>query len=194
MNRILEFILLVVTVILYGCNVQKRSIATETPNAGEKLVIEEADASLQWKANECYHKITQVIGKKVGKDPDAIECPDFFGGGYTDERGKLILLIKGNRQEGERIVKNILGGDDSVVEYHSCRYSLQELTNIAKTISDNFSKAPQNVRSILSEYYLDEKNNKVVVGLNELNSENMELFKKYIVNHDAVEFKSAPVD
>lgn len=47
----------------------------------------EADADFQWEANEKLSKLLKHYGENL---------PDYFGGGFIDEKGNLVINIKGN--------------------------------------------------------------------------------------------------
>ena len=72
-------------------NPVSESLAKDT--AKQKLPEEikqnsvEADADFQWEANEKLSKLLKHYGENL---------PDYFGGGFIDEKGNLVINIKGN--------------------------------------------------------------------------------------------------
>lgn len=72
-------------------NPVSKSLAKDT--AKQKLPEEikqnsvEADADFQWEANEKLSKLLKHYGENL---------PDYFGGGFIDEKGNLVINIKGN--------------------------------------------------------------------------------------------------
>ena len=144
--------------------------------------MEEGDADIQLAANNIY----TIILDNLRNNKDDAQLPDFFGGGYTDNTGNLFVMIKGDFHIGSQIIKNIV--NDPIIKIIPCNYSLQDLTDIIKTISSKIKSAPIEIQQNISVFYLADSANKVFVGLENADTTHIHDFENYIIKHDAIEF------
>ena len=127
-------------------NVENNSISKSLTmdTAKQKLPEEikqnsvEADADFQWEANEKLSKLLKHYGENL---------PDYFGGGFIDEKGNLVINIKGKLENGKGKVTNIIGSDN--IRFKSTKYSSKELNDIMEYLN-NFAQKPENKKTIIN--------------------------------------------
>ena len=99
------------------------------------------DASNQMEANMLYEEICKAISIKADKPEMGNILPDYLGGAYTDESGRLTILIKGNMEDGRQEIQKVVG-DNQLIDYKACQYSYQELSDILSHISQSVRTMP----------------------------------------------------
>ena len=162
-----------------------RDVTNINMQTDEEII--EGDASHQFLASLLYTKLITTIGKPSKDIPMAVSYPDYFGGAFTDEGGNLTILIKGELKYGEEQVISIIGRS-SILRFVECSYSYQELTDIMKKISNNFQSFPRKVQKEMCFYYIEDKENKVIIGLTNLQSETKGIIKKLTNDNKAIDY------
>lgn len=149
--------------------------------------MEEGDASHQYLANVLFKKIEESISSTSEKDSLKRFFPDYFGGAYTDQRGMLTILIKGDIERGR---KNILSyvRDNSILTFKECDYSYQELTDIIDVITAHLQDFPEKIRKNIYSYYLDDIGNKVVINLYNIEEESINQISRLGLNNKAIKY------
>lgn len=137
----------------------------------------DADADFQQGANEKLTKLLKHYGENM---------PDYFGGGFIDDKGNLVINIKGNLKNGRIKVNNIIGREN--VRFLSTKYSNKELIDIMDYLNE-FAQNPENkkITSNLSGWSQMEDHIEVCFKKMDKNSEGD--FRKYILNSEAIRFK-----
>lgn len=184
MKKILNISIIVLT--LFGCDVQDEKLySIDLQKSGTRSTlsgyIQEGNADNQLLANKYC---TMIINHIVRKDGS---YPDFWGGAYTDEKGLLYILTKGNLQSGKLIVRSII--NDDIIRYVPCRYSYQELVDILHTINKKLKSQPHTILDNICAYFLEDSENRVIVELEDNNPDFINLFKDNIINHEAIVFR-----
>lgn len=112
--------------------------------------------------------------------------PDYFGGGFIDEKGNLVINIKGKLENGKAKVIKIIGSNK--IRFQSAKYSNKELNNIMDYLN-NFAQKPENkkITSNLSGWSQMEDHIEVCFKKMDKNSEAD--FRKYILNSEAIRFR-----
>ena len=162
-------------------NPVSESLAKDT--AKQKLPEEikqnsvEADADFQWEANEKLSKLLKHYGENL---------PDYFGGGFIDEKGNLVINIKGKLENGKRKITNIIGIEN--IRFKSTTYSSKELNDIMDYLN-HFAQKSENKKTItnLSGWALME--NYIEVCFKKMNKNSEADFRKYILDSEAIRFK-----
>lgn len=145
-----------------------------------KFQMGEGDACSQYEANKAYSDILKGMG---GRNDN-----DFFGGAYVDKEGRLVVYIKGDLQKGIEMIRNYTHYG-SIIDFKPCRFSYKELNDVVGQISEKVLKYSKELKNNISVWYVDDSNNRVVVGLNCVDLYEIMLFKKYISESDAVVFE-----
>ena len=162
-------------------NPVSESLAKDT--AKQKLPEEikqnsvEADADFQWEANEKLSKLLKHYGENL---------PDYFGGGFIDEKGNLVINIKGKLENGKGKVTNIIGSDN--IRFKSTKYSSKELNDIMEYLN-NFAQKPENKKTIINLSGWSLMENYVEVCFKKMDKNSEADFRKYILDSEAIRFK-----
>lgn len=137
----------------------------------------EADADFQWEANNKLTKLLNYYGKNL---------PDYFGGGAIDDKGNLVINIKGNLKNGRMNVTKIIGSKGII--FKSSKFSNKELNDIMEYLNA-FAQKDENKKftSNLSAWSLMEDHVEVCFKVMHENSEVD--FRKYILDSEALRFK-----
>ena len=137
----------------------------------------EADADFQWEANEKLSKLLKHYGEKM---------PDYFGGGFIDEKGNLVINIKGKLENGKAKVIKIIGSNKT--RFQSTKYSNKELNNIMDYLND-FAQKPENKKYTANLSAWSQMENYIEVCFVKMNENSEADFRKYILDSEAIRFK-----
>ena len=155
----------------------KKSLTEENP-------FLEADASFQWDANQKLEKLLKHYGKNI---------PDYYGGAFINDKGHLVISIKGNLQDGKPKISKIIGTDNII--FQSSKHSLNELKRIMDVINKSFenpSKKPY-TKNIMTAGSFENKGY-VEIGLKDNSIEKQNEFRKHIIDSPLLKFvKSGPI-
>ncbi|MBQ8128498.1 MAG: hypothetical protein IJ176_08885 [Prevotella sp.] len=124
--------------------------------------IKDGDASRQILANELYTYLLKRIGRDDKEYKFSKRYPNYYGGAYITEEGRLVILLKNGigRDTIGKILRN-----DKIVDYKDCKYSYQELLDFMHYLDEQIELLPPNIQKNLKMYYIDDRNNRIVVGL-----------------------------
>lgn len=139
----------------------------------------EADAAFQWEANQKLEKLQSTFGAKI---------PDYFGGGYIDEKGDLVINIKGDLKSGKSKILKIIDGEN--VHFTSKKFSKAQLNEVMDKLN-TFYNNPAN-KKMLDNFIgasLKEIENFVEVELFDISPEKQQEFRMKVVNSEALRFK-----
>ena len=112
--------------------------------------------------------------------------PDYFGGGFIDEKGNLVINIKGKLENGKGKVTNIIGSDN--IRFKSTKYSSKELNDIMEYLN-NFAQKPENKKTIINLSGWSLMENYIEVCFKKMEENSEADFRKYILDSEAIRFK-----
>lgn len=69
----------------------------------------EADSDFQFKANRNLEKINNHFSSNSFNKSEEIDYPDYYGGAYINDAGKLVVLIKGSPNRYKKNIEDIIG-------------------------------------------------------------------------------------
>lgn len=147
----------------------------------------EGDAAFQQEANEVLAELLRKITTDDEKHRYVKKYPDFYGGAYITDQGRLVVFIHGDFEEGVQQVKNYVN-DRGITDYVSCMYSFQELTDIMNNMNDRFETLPKEIKQNIVMYYIKDDQNKVIVSLRNNTLGIISDFQKKVVCHPAIEY------
>lgn len=162
-------------------NPVSKSLAKDT--AKQKLPVKikqnsvEADSDFQRVANEKLSKLLKIYGENL---------PDYFGGGFIDEKGNLVINIKGKLENGKEKVTNIIGSNN--IRFKSTKYSSKELNDIMEYLN-NFAQKPENKKAIINLSGWSLMENYVEVCFKKMDKNSEADFRKHILDSEAIRFK-----
>lgn len=153
--------------------VSKKNPEQTKPNS------EDADADFQQEANDKLSKLLKHYGENM---------PDYYGGGFIDEKGNLVLNIKAKLEYDKTKVLDIIGSDN--ILFKSTKYSNKELITIMNYLND-FAQKPENKKytTNLSSWSKMEMENYIEVCFKKVNENSEADFRKYILDSEAIRFK-----
>ncbi len=155
----------------------KKSLTKEKP-------FIEADADFQWDANQKLEKLLKHFGKNI---------PDYYGGAFINDKGNLVINIKGNLQDGKSKITKIIGSEN--VLFQTSKHSLNELNRIMDVINKSFENPALKIytKNIMSAGSYEDKGY-VEVGLKDNSPEKQKEFRQRIINSPLLKFvKSGPI-
>ena len=150
--------------------------------------------------NECeseneYEKLNWEIFDEDKKEINKA-YPDYYGGSYIDDTGELIVQVTQNDKEIISIIKDYTDNPDINIMYVNNSYNeLEALQDyIVQYYENNYNK--KSIKdNILSELLssitiiaISNKDNSVVVGIDNLSNEKINRFREYISDSDPVIF------
>lgn len=137
----------------------------------------EADSDFQLEANEKLTKLLKHYGENM---------PDYFGGGFIDEKGNLVINIKGKLENGRTKVIKIIGSDN--ILFQSIKYSNKELIAIMDYLNE-FAQKPENKIHINNISAWSQMESYIEVCFKIMNKNSEADFKKFILDSKAIHFK-----
>lgn len=153
----------------------------------EQAVIE-ADASPQWEANEKLARLMKSFGTTSNSKNEALNFPDYYGGAYITEQGKLVVYIHRDDLEKQKEKITSLVGSGNV-ELKKADYSYAYLTDIMDQLNEFvINKKNPSVMANFNVFALMDKENRIVVELKDYNEEKIAVFKKLVLNSPAIKF------
>lgn len=142
----------------------------------------------QSEASEVYKKLTQSFG--TAGMVQAIDYPEYYGGSYIDNDGKLVINSTDNSNSNNQNFKQRTGTDKFILK--PCKYSYKMLNKIVDTLNTyKLEKADSPISVNFNSYALLDEQNNIVVYLDEYNQEQIEAFKKQVIDSPAIEFRKA---
>lgn len=135
-----------------------------------------------------------IMSKRETYDLENMELsyPDSYGGSYLDNDGKLVVLVNGNDDNFKQKLRTVTLNDN--LQFKKAEYSYAELTGLINQVI-SYQEAYYKSSTLTSSYdiaidiidcKLDDINNKVVVGIKNLDNNKRKLFNENISNSDAI--------
>ncbi|WP_339813110.1 hypothetical protein [Zunongwangia profunda] len=156
----------------------------------KKALIQEieADASIQSDANEKLTKIINSFGITKNRfQEDVPKYPDYYGGAYIEQNGQLVVLINGEMGLGKQAVTAIIGNGN--IEFKKADYSFARLTEIMNSLNEFvLSKKNIAVSDNFKTFSLIDKENRIVVELDDYSDQKIFEFRKSVLNSPAIVF------
>ena len=154
---------------------------------------EENDPVLCEKQSISGTKYLELIDSFTDKGTGEVIYPEYYGGAFVDEKGELNIYIKGNKAQ-----KNVAYSDIGRVirqdDYNAldAKYSQKELKHAIRLVVDFWSQ-PENKDTavVFPSYYLDERNNRLVVQLLDTRDSLIELFQKSVLDSSMIVFEKS---
>lgn len=140
------------------------------------------------KAHEVGMRLLESFGMTKTRSLSVSDYPDYYGGSYINEDGKLVVFLKGEIENTKATLIKLIGDKD--VTYIKGNYSYTELNNALTKItlfieSNKDSQTAKNIKY----YYLNDFENNVVVELNKANEMGIKEFKTEVMNFPGIVFK-----
>jgi len=169
----------------------------EPPITQEELTVKkgaeqekgiEADALYQSEANEQLTMLINSFGTTKNRFQEEVpKYPKYYGGAYIEENGQLVVLINGKMESGKAAVISIIG--EGNIEFIKADFSFAQLTEIMNSLNEYvIRKKNPSVSRNFKTYYIMDKENRVVVELDNYRDEKIAEFKKNVGNFPGILF------
>lgn len=159
---------------------QDFTLQTRTTPVEEIEELEVSDGALD------LLKVYDSFTAKVFRSSDKVLFPDYYGGAYVNDKGKLIILVTEKPGYYKQIFREILGHKDFLV--HKCNYSYNELNNCMNEIDEYRDKNSEYFRDVSNLYYISDSENRIYVTLKNISKSNIEEFKEKVNHFSGIEF------
>ena len=133
-----------------------------------------------------FLKLLEAITPKVLRSTQSVQYPNYYGGAYINDRGRLIILVTEKPGYYKQIFRRIIGHNDFLV--HKCDYSHNRLNECMNEINLYRENNLDYFRDISNLYYISDLENKIYVTLNNFNNEGIEEFKNSVNNFQGIKF------
>ena len=153
---------------------KEKTFDTITEKYGQNI---EANSDFQWDANQKLEKLLKHYGDNI---------PDYYGGGFINEKGNLVVNIKGELSKGKAQVIDVIGGEN--VLFQSKKYSHNELNAIMDYLNE-FAQKPENKNYMDNLSAWSQMEDYVEVCFVKMNENSQNEYKNKILNSDAIRFK-----
>ncbi len=188
----LSVFVLILTVLISTISFAKESDAELTGyNSKELKSLERFDKAFlknQSKASEAHNKLHGSFG--IPEELNEDDYPDYYGGAYTNDEGKLVVYVTDDSENIESKIKDRTGSDEVIIK--PCQYSFRSLTRLMNKLNKYKTDKPSDpVSKNFNSYALLDGENKIVVYLDEYNRERIAEFKKSVIDSPAIEFKKS---
>ena len=149
---------------------------------------------------QAYHALMQSFcqSRAVPFSEETLEeldYPDYYGGAYINEEGKLTIKVRENAAEGSNTDHFAAVINENDVQYESAEYSYEELLAEYNKVSDYMVDGNRNESSWqnISVVAIDERENRVVVTMQDIREAAIILFKQEVSSSPLINFKEAKV-
>lgn len=119
-------------------------------------------------------------------DPDFI-YPDYYGGGYLDVEGNVVVLVKGDANKYLKEFQRRTLSSNVVV--NECQYSYNELVQFNELITEKFMDESLRNELHWTSVGIDTEANKIIVGIVGCNEQAIKRFKSRVSDLDVIIFK-----
>lgn len=158
---------------------------TISVESSEQVVKSISDRKTQ--AREAGQRLLESFEKTRGSSLN--DYPDYYGGGYINEDGKLVVFIKGELSTIQETVSRSVANDD-VVTYAQATYSYKELKNTLANIASFIENNREDLcAKNIKYYYLNDFENNIGVELEDYSNMRVEEFKTKVTNFPGIVFK-----
>ena len=119
--------------------------------------------------------------------------PDYYGGSYIDDNGDFVIYIKetgASKVASTQISSAGLKENDFIVR--RANYSYNELNSVMDTLNAFKLNNPDDpIANNFNIYWLSDKDNQIIVELDEMNEAQIERFKKNVIDSPMIIFKES---
>ncbi len=127
---------------------------------------------------EDYQKLMDHFGSSY---------PDWYGGAYLDESGRLVVQLVEDKDPGDKSLElQVLDwtGSDTVM-FSSCKYSLAQLSELMDQLNALPDTDPQ-CREVMAGWGVDEEANRIELTLTEVNDHILSVLARLDPDDDAI--------
>lgn len=196
-----KFIIFFLSFLYYSCRDKSKSDTDICPGEIKYSCKNDTFIGFSMLENEQYAKneirmrqlnITGQYIKILKRMTLENRLPDYYGGSYNNSDGVLTILVTGDTIENKQDLVKMLEGSEFIVQ--SCEYSYNALMQIVDSLNVVIYKKENQIK--LNNLNLDywgilEDKNRIVIVIDNCNSQKMKLFKKQIMDSPSLIFRSS---
>ena len=186
--------MIAVLILLLACNASAASTASTSAGTEDIPLPEEYDEGFfvtQWESIGIFDKMLDsfradaVADDSSGTADGSTAYPDYYGGAYIDDSGKLVVLTT---DMSDPVINEIRAAAGYDVTVESCPASLNELEGTVDLIVDHFELLREQGIKIAT-VGKDIKTGKVIVSVIDLDAEK-EATIRALVDNEYLEFEN----
>lgn len=153
----------------------------------KEMSLEQASSNDEAKSLEIYENIENAFTSHITRSSTTITYPDYYGGSYIDNYGKLVILVKDTSAITRNNLRTCAKTSDFTTE--ACEYSFNELNEVNDSLGKLFEN--KNLREELAWEGVgtDVMENKVVIYLKDCSETSIERFKQKVMNSPMLRFE-----
>ena len=142
---------------------RKLGIENVRQTAPSHYVVGIQDASIQEQAYADYLELLKSLNVSTTRSISATDFPEYYGGCYVNDEGKLVVLVKEGESEPIRQLSQATRSSSMI--YETSQYSFNELQQVVEEIRQKALAGNEFLFKNVSLYGISEKDNIVEVGL-----------------------------
>lgn len=191
-HRLLNAWLLIAIAIFTACSeddLQDSSVMDE-PKFKTNISFIEQSIDHQKEAVDSYREMLTSFGQTKTKSMASGEYPDYYGGSYINEDGKLVVFVLGDIHKGKAKLNSITSNDEIITK--PADYSFNLLNAVMDTIDAfKLNEANKQYCTNFNWWAIQDDQNRVVVALEDFSDEAIKEFKNHVSNSPAIVFKKS---
>ena len=113
--------------------------------------------------------------------------PDYYGGSYTSDDGKLVICIPEDATPAETAALSKLDDDSYVIE--TVDYSYNTLKEVMGQLNDYFLNEDNDISNNINRFGIYDNQNRIVVSLFDASPEKIAEFKETVCDSSAIIFE-----
>lgn len=133
----------------------------------------------------------RVLMNSFKDENNYINYPDYYGGAFLDDNGRLVLQTADKSKAGIKCLQTAAGDDN--IEIQAVPYSYNELLKVRDNLRDYFSNK-SSLSFEVKGWAIRNTTNKVNVYIEELTDEKISEFKNEVLDSDIIDFINLPKD
>lgn len=173
--------------------IEEKSLTDEDFLAAERESLARYDPDFLIKQENSYLNYEKLMRYYKENGVDGKIYPDYYGGSYIDDGGDLVIYIKGGGTSeivSQQDINTVLEEKDYLVR--AAKYSYNELNSVMDILNSYKLENPNDpIACNFNIFWLSDRFNNIVVELDEINEEQIELFKENVLDSPMITFKES---
>lgn len=190
--KLLNFWLLMAIAIFTACSEEDLKDSSVVDGAMTKSDTPFMEKSIdnQKEAVDSYREMLISFGQTKTRSVASGEYPNYYGGSYINEDGKLVIFVLGDIHKGKSKLTNITSNNEIITI--PADYSFNLLNAVMDTIDAfKLNEANKQYCTNFNWWAIQDDQNRVVVALDDFSDDAIKEFKKHVSNSPAIVFKKS---
>lgn len=146
-----------------------------------------SEAPVQETAYNAYMQLTEDFLMTYDGSNSVTVYPDYYGGSYTSDDGKLVICIPEDATPAETAALSKLDDDSYVIE--TVDYSYNTLKEVMGQLNDYFLNEDNDISNNINRFGIYDNQNRIVVSLFDASPEKIAEFKETVCDSSAIIFE-----